>query len=77
MNVTYLVTVVLPDAMDPASIADTAMDIEDDLMSNFEVVSVTPWARPSLGPRPTRPGPRGSAASFLNNNQTKPNKSNE
>jgi hypothetical protein len=49
MNVTYLVTIVLPDAMDPASIANTAMDIEDDLMSNFEVVSVTPWARPSLG----------------------------
>ena len=48
MNVTYLVTIVLPDAMDPASIADTAMDIEDDLMTNFEVVSVTPWARPSL-----------------------------
>jgi hypothetical protein len=35
--------------MDPTSIANTAMDIEDDLMSNFEVVSVTPWARPSLG----------------------------
>ena len=49
MNVTYLVTVILPDAMDPASIADTALDIEDDLATTFEVVSVTPWARPSLG----------------------------
>jgi hypothetical protein len=49
MNVTYLVTVVLPDALDPASIADTALDLEDDLSANFEVVSVTPWARPSLG----------------------------
>jgi hypothetical protein len=49
MNVTYLVTVVLPDAMDPASIADTALDLEDDLSGSFEVVSVTPWSRPSLG----------------------------
>ena len=57
MNVTYLVTVVLPDAMDPASIADTAMDIEDDLNANFEVVSVTPWARPSLGLDQIAPAP--------------------
>jgi hypothetical protein len=49
VNVTFLVTVVLPDAMDPASIADTALDLEDDLSTTFEVVSVTPWARPSLG----------------------------
>jgi hypothetical protein len=62
MNVTFLVTVVLPDAMDPTSIADEAMAIEDDLMSNFEVVSVTPWARLSLGldqiaPAPEAPPP--------------------
>ena len=56
MNVTFLVTVILPDAMDPASIADTALDIEDDLATTFEVVSVTPWARPSLGLEETTGG---------------------
>jgi hypothetical protein len=64
MNVTYLVTVVLPDAMDPASIADTAMDIEDDLVRNFEVVSVTPWARPSLGLDQLAPAPEAPPPPF-------------
>ena len=76
MNVTYLVTVVLPDAMDPTSIVDTAMDIEDDLMSNFEVVSVTPWARPSLGLDQLAPHPRLRRL-FLTTNNNQTNKSNE
>jgi hypothetical protein len=49
MNVTYLVTIIMPDAADPATIADTALDVEDSLAAEFEVVSVTPWARPALG----------------------------
>ena len=44
MNVTFLVTVNLDDLSDLSGIAE---EITDDLGS-FEVISVTPWARPTL-----------------------------
>lgn len=53
MNVSYIVTMELPDAIDPATINDISLDIEDDLISNgYDIVSVAPWARPSLGIEP-------------------------
>lgn len=47
MNVTFLVELNLDDTTD---LANTAMDIEDDLNENFEVISVKPWARPTGNP---------------------------
>ena len=44
MNVAFIVTINLDDLSDLPGVAG---EIEDDL-SNFEVVSVAPWARPSL-----------------------------
>jgi hypothetical protein len=53
MNVSYIVTLDLPNAIDPAMIGDVAADIEDELItSGFEVISVDPWARPTLGLEP-------------------------
>jgi hypothetical protein len=44
MNVTFLVTINLDDLTDLSGVAE---EITDDL-GNFEVVSVAPWARPTL-----------------------------
>lgn len=46
MNVTFLVALNLDDV---SSLADISNEINDDLSnSGFEVVSVQPWARPSV-----------------------------
>jgi len=53
MNVTFLATVNLDDL---SSLADVAVEISDDLMEGgFDVVSVEPWARPSITPTPIVP----------------------
>ena len=53
MQVTYLIAMELPDGMSPEEITGAGLDIEDELItSGFEVISVTPWARPSLGIEP-------------------------
>ena len=55
MTVTYLVAI---DLLDPTTIADTALDIDDALAENgLEVTSVTPWARPSVGETSEAPPP--------------------
>jgi hypothetical protein len=47
MNATFLVTV---DVLDETAIPDTALDIEDDLLSaGHDVIVVKPWARPTIG----------------------------
>jgi hypothetical protein len=39
--------------MSPPEITEVGLDIQDDLAtSGFEVISVNPWARPSLGIEP-------------------------
>lgn len=53
MNVTFLTTVRLDDLSD---LPGVATEISDDLtQSGFEVISVVPWARPSLTQTPTVP----------------------
>ena len=53
MTVSYIVTLDLPDGMSPPEIADVGLDITDELVtSGFEVISINPWARPSLGIEP-------------------------
>lgn len=53
MNAAFVVSLELPDALDPASIQDTATDIENHLLdAGFDVIGVAPWARPSLGLTP-------------------------
>lgn len=47
MTVTFLVELNLEDVSD---LAGEALDIADDLSSNFEVVSVKPWQRPITAP---------------------------
>lgn len=55
MTVTYLVAI---DLLDPTTIADTALDIEDALAENgLEITSVTPWARPAAGEISEAPPP--------------------
>lgn len=50
MKVAFIVNIELED---PSMAADTAVDIEDDLVSaGFDVVSVQPWARPAMGIAP-------------------------
>lgn len=53
MNVSYIVTMELPEGTDPPTIQNIALDLEDDLITGgYDIISVTPWARPSLGLEP-------------------------
>lgn len=47
MTVTFLLELNLDDI---STIADVALNIEEDLSDNFDVVSVKPWARPTTLP---------------------------
>lgn len=47
MTVTFLVEINLEDVSD---LAGEALDIADDLSSNFDVISVKPWQRPITAP---------------------------
>lgn len=49
MTSTFLVTLDV-DAIDSQSLATTATDIQDALDSEFEVVEVKPWSRPTQEP---------------------------
>jgi hypothetical protein len=43
----------LPEGTDPPTIQNIALDLEDDLITGgYDILSVTPWARPSLGLEP-------------------------
>lgn len=49
MTITFLLEINLDDI---STIADVALNIEEDLSDNFDVISVKPWARPTTFPIP-------------------------
>lgn len=55
MQATFLVTLSLPDDGSALALTDVADEIHDDLDLSFDVISVAPWARPTLVPLGTGP----------------------
>ena len=57
MEVTFLVTVDLPD-VSPQALMDEAATIQQDLFSSgLDVISVKPWERPTMGQASPLPNP--------------------